>query len=150
MRIVCPDCAAAYEVPDGMLAARRPVRCARCGGEWLPAEEPAAAGVPMQPAVMEPPPTPLDVAGRAGATVLDRPAAEPAYDDLLEPHVEGASPPLPVPMRPSRRTATVVRLAWGGSLLLLVAIAWAAYTWRTSIMQAWPPSERIYAALGLA
>ncbi len=42
MRITCPDCGATYEVPPTLLAGRRPVRCARCSGEWLPAPEPGS------------------------------------------------------------------------------------------------------------
>ncbi len=40
-------------------------------------------------------------------------------------------------------------LAWGGSLALLAAVAAAAVVWREPVMQAWPPSIRVYDALGL-
>lgn len=48
-----------------------------------------------------------------------------------------------------RRTSAAPAAAWVASLVLLVALASAAYSWRSSIMAAWPPSERLYAALGL-
>ena len=40
--------------------------------------------------------------------------------------------------------------AWGASVVLLILLAAAAYAWRAPIMEAWPPSQRLYAALGLA
>jgi hypothetical protein len=42
--------------------------------------------------------------------------------------------------------------AWGGwlvTIIVLAALCWAAYGWRDQIMQSWPPSIRVYAALGL-
>ena len=51
-------------------------------------------------------------------------------------------------MRPPSRPP-VLMLAWGGSLLLLVVLVAAAFVWRDPIMQAWPPSARVYGSLGL-
>jgi predicted Zn finger-like uncharacterized protein len=57
MRLVCPECTAAYDVPDGMVGgAPRRVRCARCSHEWIfdpPAQ--AAAPPPDGPAAPAPP-----------------------------------------------------------------------------------------------
>ena len=39
MRIVCPTCEATYNVPDAALSPGRPVRCARCGNNWIPQRE---------------------------------------------------------------------------------------------------------------
>ncbi len=44
MKIVCPSCAATYEVPEAVVAAKRSVRCARCGNNWVPAGDPVSAG----------------------------------------------------------------------------------------------------------
>ena len=49
--MVCPDCAAGYEVPDQLLSGRKTVRCTRCGGSWAAAPEPLVA---MAPLVSEP------------------------------------------------------------------------------------------------
>ncbi len=38
---------------------------------------------------------------------------------------------------------------WAASILLLAALLWAGVAWRGNIMRAWPPSERLYTALGL-
>ncbi len=38
---------------------------------------------------------------------------------------------------------------WAASILFLAALVWAAVAWRGDVMRAWPPSERLYSALGL-
>ncbi len=43
-----------------------------------------------------------------------------------------------------------LRAAWAVSVLLLILAAGAAYVWRSQLIDAWPPSQRLYAALGLA
>ena len=43
-------------------------------------------------------------------------------------------------------------MAWVGwvvSLVIWGVVIWAAYAYRSEIMDAWPPSQRLYAALGL-
>ncbi len=44
---------------------------------------------------------------------------------------------------------TALALAWAGSAALIVALLAAGYAFRLPIMQAWPASTRLYAALGL-
>ena len=138
MQIVCPSCAAAYEVPDGMLAAPRTVRCARCGREWWPAPatldeasriEPADT-MPGTPSLVEPTPK-RPAAGVAAPLPTSGSLASPAW--LW-----------------SRDPVFLARIGWAGSLLLLLFLAWAAYAWRGAIIHVWPPSERLYLALGIA
>ena len=124
MRLVCPHCAAAYEVPPSTLGPRRRLRCARCGREWVvPGEPPRAA---------EAPDVPSEDAPEAAA-----PRASPP----------GATAP-PPPSAPRGRLA--LRLCWAASLLVLAIGAWQSVAWRSAVMRAWPPSQRLYAALGLA
>jgi hypothetical protein len=42
-----------------------------------------------------------------------------------------------------------LRLAWAASLALIVLLGWAGYAWRAQIVEAWPPSARMYAAFGM-
>jgi hypothetical protein len=42
-----------------------------------------------------------------------------------------------------------LRVAWVTSVVILLVLGWGAYAERTTIMQIWPPSIRLYAALGL-
>jgi predicted Zn finger-like uncharacterized protein len=135
MRIVCPTCSAAYEVPDSLVAPGRMVHCARCGTEWVPvanavvtepqvepepAPEPPPLASPPEPEVPEPP-------SEVRRSAMDRLAAHPA-----------------MPRRP-----TALRLAWAGSIILLILLAAVAFAWRSQIVAAWPPSARAYAAFGL-
>jgi predicted Zn finger-like uncharacterized protein len=149
VRIVCPSCAAAYDVPEAALAPGRAVRCARCGTEWAPLA--AAPRTPLaSPQPLAPPrPAAWDVPERVTTSA---PLAEPDAGAslprrskvlLTEPAPEATA------YRPRRRDAAPL-LAWLASLALLLVLLAAAYTWRDRIMTAWPPSERLYAALGLA
>ena len=122
MRIACPSCSASYDVPDRLLAGRKALRCARCGEQWTP----PPADAPMPPEGFADPPRPV----------------------FIEPEVPVPLPRLAPPVAPRRSPA--VRLAWAASLLVLVAGLAAAVVWRGRVAQAWPPSLRVYAALGLA
>jgi len=114
MRLVCPHCDTAYDVPPALLAGRRAVRCARCTGEWMES-------------------------GGVAVAVEDAPVTE------AEPT------PLVAETAPPRRAirSPGARFGWAGSVLLLALGAWSAVAWRTDVMHAWPPSGRVYSALGL-
>jgi len=58
--------------------------------------------------------------------------------------------PLACAAAPPRPPGAGVRLGWAGSVLLLALGAWSAVAWRGDVMHAWPPSGRVYSALGLA
>ena len=153
MRIVCPSCDATYDVPDAMLAGgARKVRCVRCGNEWVP------TGVTVAPLAFEEP------RAETRAYHPPPPPAPPAEPPLLEPlaRVEPRLHPLrprhdvaremagPVlEAAPPPRAGVTAMIAWGASLVVLVALGVAAVQWRAEVMAAWPPSERLFAALGL-
>jgi predicted Zn finger-like uncharacterized protein len=128
MRITCPSCAAEYEVGT-TLAAGRAVRCVRCGAEWAPV--PAVAAVPVAEAT---PPLP---------DAVDTMTAPAASRPFMAVPIGQRIPDRPMPSR------NVLVLAWFGSAVLIVAVLVAAYLFRAAIMQAWPPSARLYGALGL-
>jgi predicted Zn finger-like uncharacterized protein len=134
MRIVCPSCSAAYDVPDAHLSAGRIVRCARCGGEWTPVQPPAAP--PEVEATPPPADEPAPPPARSPETPL-APTPRRSAMDRLAAH----------PVRPQR--STLLRLAWAASLVLLVLAFGAAFAWRDRIVSAWPPSAHAYAALGM-
>ena len=155
MRIVCPSCQATYEVPDSALArGPRAVRCARCGTEWTPepgatAPAPVAAAPPeivppeiVPPEATQPPEPP--------APTMPPLRPEPrltSYRPRTGQHEDDESlPPRDDELRLSRHSAMI---AWIVSVVLLAVIGWAAVAWRTEVMAAWPPSERLYVALGL-
>jgi predicted Zn finger-like uncharacterized protein len=142
MQIICPSCEAIYAVPDEKLAGRM-VKCARCSTTWTPAPPPVAAlptrdiehrPEPRKPAMLAPPeprPPPLAI-----AETIRRP--EPQW-----PFVSATAPSRPEP-RPKG-----LMVAWVASIALLGAVVAGAYARRDAVMEAWPPSQRLYAAFGL-
>lgn len=171
MRIVCPSCQAAYEVPESLVATGKAVRCARCGTEWVtrPAEPPPASGPPEPappPIEVPPPPPPSPIAAPPPPEPMPMPkpgsgpGAMPGPDLRAEPRLPGYRPrsidteddDRPPPRddeieEPRRRRGALV--AWVVSLLLLALLIWAAFAFRGHVMGAWPPSTRLYATLGL-
>jgi predicted Zn finger-like uncharacterized protein len=158
MRIACPNCAATYDVPDQMLASGRKVRCGKCGTQWLPAAAPAQAeavppgpppaGDPEPPLPKpEPPPRPMV---RERLADLPRAPANPA--PLAMDRIADSSYAVPesaVGPIGARRRRTAAWLGWAVSIVIWGLVVWAAYHYRADIMAAWPPSQRLYAALGL-
>ena len=141
VRIVCPSCAAAYDVADAALAPGRAVRCARCGVEWapLPAAEPIETVVARTPPA-EPAPAPDAVASAVADERIPLGQAVPDSSPAIEP------PRVRFKQRPDRKLLG----AWIASVLVLLVLAWGAYAGRAGIMRSWPPSIRLYSAAGLA
>ena len=50
---------------------------------------------------------------------------------------------------PAMRPNVALRIAWAASIVAVLVLGWGAYAWRAAIMEAWPASIRLYAALGL-
>ena len=163
MKIVCPSCAATYEVPESVVASKRAVRCARCGGDWVPgaaeiseplsqAEAPDQSASPPEPApepVQEPTPEPLPAEEiTAPEPVAVRPPPQTAAAAQWQgvaaaiAHEAASKPPAPPRAKPPIA-------AWFVSVALLAILFAAAIAFRTPIMRAWPPSTRLYAALSL-
>jgi len=144
MRIVCPHCAAAYDVPDGLLTGHKSVRCARCTQEWQPvqassAPAPIAAPVAIaaiESAVASPPPPP----------VVQNPVQTRRTVDLGPTAIDRL---MATPQKKSHG-GLALGLAWLFSIVLVAALLAAAYVERATVMAVWPPSVRLYAALGLA
>ena len=89
---------------------------------------------PRKPAMLPPPeprPHPVDA-----AEPIRRP--EPQW-----PFVNATPPSRPEP-RPKG-----LMVAWVASIALLGAVVAGAYARRDAVMEAWPPSQRVYAAFGL-
>ena len=130
MQITCPACAATYEVPDHLLVPGRLARCARCAQEWEPS---ADAAPPAPEPVAEPDPAP--------ESLVRIPEAPP----LAAPARMRAPPQKP----PRRRPGVAIWIGWAASLAIIVYAAYAMTRHRDAVMQSWPPSTRLYSALGL-
>jgi predicted Zn finger-like uncharacterized protein len=149
MRIVCPACDATYDVPEAMLArGARKVRCARCGNEWAP-----SAAAPH--AQLE-----LEAAPDAALPDEDFDLPQVPETDPLGRHEPRLIPPRQRPERiagprepeadlPPARGSRRAIVAWVLTVLVLAAGGAAAVLWRAQVMATWPPSERVYSAVGL-
>ncbi len=134
MRIVCPACETAYDVPDQVASAGRPVRCARCRAEWTP-EPPAAIQPPAEPE-QEPGPVPVP---------------EPVVEALpvsIAPALVTAPVPPATPPPAATGSSKAVIAAWVVSIIILIGMAGAAIAYRQPVMRSWPASARAYALLG--
>lgn len=140
MRIVCPSCAAAYEVPEQRISPGRMVRCARCAREWAPVAAAAVAPAPVVPPSAPPVARP--------EPKLERLAAAPGMRTPILSVPQARPVPIAAPPEPGRPDRGVA-LGWIVSVVILVALAAAAYAKRDEIVRAWPASERAYAALGI-
>ncbi len=92
MDIACPNCAAAYRVPDALVFSRKPVRCAACGTRWvpdLPPEMPLDGSGAMDAAASPPGPQP--------ASARAEPDLPPSAELVSSP-----APPLPGPAQAPR------------------------------------------------
>jgi predicted Zn finger-like uncharacterized protein len=159
MLIECPRCTARYEVADGLIgAAGKSVRCAKCGNVWLArrlaeAEDDAPLQWPESP--RRP--------GRDEA-MADAPAEaaeDPALAEFRAAQDEAAKPGFArFPGTPAdaavageavarKRVASAALIGWVATVLVLGAAAWGSYAYRDAVIAAWPPSERVYLALGL-
>jgi len=96
MDIACPNCAAAYRVPDALVLSRKPVRCAACGTRWVPdlPEAAVAEAAPAEPAPAEP------------APLAPPPAAEAPPAPLRSLGAEPDTPAEPLPPAPSMSLGT--------------------------------------------
>ncbi len=164
MRILCPSCQAAYEVPDKLLSSGpRKVRCAKCGGDWMAEAEPEPAPVggeaePEMPRAAPRAPERLPPEGLPPED--DEPDLPPPPPVVPQMQPVGGGPEAVVPRpeeklvpepseRPSRKLAVVAGLAWLASVAVLAGAGWAAVAFRAEVMAAWAPSRRLFALLGL-
>lgn len=144
MRIACPACNAAFQVPDDQLSEGRVVRCARCGTDWTPigsipagkSEEAVPESVAVPPVVDAPEPDALVAPQRVAAEEIPLPLP------FMDPEP---------PARPTREAPgpALLVLAWVVSLAIVGTAIGGLYAGRERVMQVWPPSARAYAALGL-
>jgi len=160
MRLECPACDAAYDVPEGLLGPSRKVRCVRCGRQWVP-------GVPLMSPIAAPKPAPPVSPATAPPDPAPAPLAAPLPDPPT-PLVEAIAPPdpppdaTPIPLPDASplpdpaaadsvaasASGRALRLAWVGSLLVLMGLGLTTWQFRGEIAAAWPPAQRLWSAAG--
>lgn len=127
MRLECPSCAAAYDVPDTLLKPGQPVRCVRCHALWQPSPDAIPEPAPTAPPALPPP-------------------SRPNPPAPLQP---GRPPAVSTPARRPRASLAAPVLAWVASLAVLVGAGAALVYHRAAVIEAWPPAARLFLALGL-
>lgn len=151
MRIVCPSCQAAYEVPEKMLTGTpRKVRCARCGNNWVP--ELTVSPIEVAPSMVAP-----EAVLHAAVPEQAMPPAEPAptpkqalpEPPAMGPRVGEKLTPEPDDRQAGHRTARLAGLGWAASIAVLAGAGWAAVFFRADVMAVWAPSRRLFDLLGL-
>jgi predicted Zn finger-like uncharacterized protein len=136
MHLVCPRCHAAYEVPEEALAGHPRVRCARCGTEWAPPlPEPSPAAVPFADMAES------KAKENEAPTAESGPSLEPDFHEGLVPLGRPARPPTPPPSR-------AVWVAWGISLLVVLAGLAGFFEGEAAVVRTFPPALRLYRLLG--
>lgn len=155
MRIACPECNAAYDVPGANLAPGRGVRCIRCSAVWVPVANTDATPLIQPQPEPAPRPTPATVEATAAAPPPEPPPAEPP-----PPECPTSSPPSPATARVLVMKAHVQRRAvpalaglpvligWLVTVLVLAELAYIVVAYPGPIIRAWPPAERAYAWFG--
>ncbi len=126
MRIVCPGCAAEYDVPVSRMTPQRKLRCARCGDTWLAPEPPAPAPTDdTDPLEFRADPEPGDeaqpIAPLPVLTAMDR--------------LSATAPPV--------RAPTGLIAAWVMTFVALFTLVGLVIVWREPLVRAWPASSRI-------
>ena len=146
MRIVCPSCSAAFEVPELRLMPGQAVRCARCGTDWMPLAGPESAA--------ESEPTMVMQAAKPAKQPLPAPGPEPTV--VFQPALlmqdappAGKRTPIHDGLNLAAAAGPALIASWAVSIAAVAGLVWAAVAWRGDVMNAWPPSERLYMALGL-
>jgi predicted Zn finger-like uncharacterized protein len=166
MRLTCPQCHTEYEVPDAALAGRaRTLRCADCGAKFKAPALPEAVVAAPELALEIPPHE--DIAEEEA--VQEEIAAEPEASfepvtEALEPAIAETEPEtipaeavaplsatrtIPVPPKPAPPAAPKPNRALGVSILLLLLLIAIVLAEHRAIGHAWPPSLRLFNALGL-
>lgn len=140
MRLVCPQCATAYDVPDPLVLATpgRLVRCTNCGHQWAP-----VPAVPLPPLEAQ-----AEVAAEPEARAQSVAEPEPASAPATPPSIRAADRPIAsAPTAPS--ASRIAPVLWAASLVVLAALIWAGVHFRHQIVGVWAPSARLYIGLGL-
>lgn len=135
MRLTCPACAAAYNVPDAMIGEGRQMRCARCGHQWF--ATPSQGIIEPSEAPAAPPPAEPEPATTAVLAPVPPPEPEPEPEAPAEPELTSPAP-----------RSIGLWLAWAASLALVVGAAGALWQFQAAVTAVWPPFGRLAAWFG--
>lgn len=156
MQIVCPQCAATYEVADGSIGAEgRKVRCAACRTVWVAMPELVAAGAesfappPPETLVPDPPPEP-PIAEEVPDRLIDSaPPLTPA--DAPEPTHEPVDAPLVRRSKRLHKAAAKTSLkGWTTVILALLAVITGIIAFRSDVVRLMPQTASLFEKIGMS
>ncbi len=139
MRVTCPNCQTEYEVPDAALTRARTLRCAKCMTKF---QVPALDLAPPEPAAAEPEAEPAPMADEVmpGDRAEVAQAQKHEWADILQNRQEIPAAAEP---EPSAKRGLAI------SIVLVLALILALLVAHRTIGSLWPPSVRLFDALGL-
>jgi len=151
MILVCPNCAARYEVDGTQFPAEgRKVRCKKCGHVWHQAAETDRAEI--EETIFNPPPD----AEPAPEPVIEDEAPQPAWrapaveeEDQADEDFRLDEPEMATPAKRGAGTALVM-LGWIALVAVILVIGWSAANYRSQIVGIWPQSASLFSKLGMA
>ncbi|MBS0274039.1 MAG: zinc-ribbon domain-containing protein [Proteobacteria bacterium] len=155
MILVCPNCAARYEVDGAQFPAEgRKVRCKKCGHAWHQAPE--AGQAEIEEAIFNPPKEPEPVA--VPEPEIEAEAPQPSWrapvleEDAENDAAEDFHPDEPEVARPAAhgRGTALVMLGWAALVAVVLVIGWSAANYRSQIVGIWPQSASLFSKLGMA
>lgn len=139
MILTCPACETRYSVdPNSLLPSGRTVRCARCGNSWheVPPGDMPRSVAPMMMQEAEPDEdSDFDVPSIEDMTVQ---AARPTKRMVRTARSKA---------KPKRNLGALA--AWGSFAVVVLGIFGGGVFGRGMIMEAWPPSTKLYELVGL-
>jgi predicted Zn finger-like uncharacterized protein len=154
MILVCPNCAARYEVEGTKLPAEgRKVRCKKCGHVWH--QQPEADRAEIEAAIFNSPADPEPVAEIAPHI---EPESEPAADappawraPAEDEELDDTGDRFEEPAKAERAGAgALVILGWAALVVVILVIGWSAANYRSQIVGIWPQSASLFSKFGMA
>ena len=129
MILTCPACASRFSLDTSALGATgRRVRCGQCRHVWHATPEPEIEA--------------------EGGYARPEPATARVAPPVDQPPIRPAIPTSRVTRAPRRRGGA--GLAWAMLALIVIIVVGGAVVAKEQILAAWPASERLYSAFGIA
>jgi predicted Zn finger-like uncharacterized protein len=153
MILVCPSCAARYDVDGSKFPAEgRKVRCQKCGHVWHQAPE--ADQAEIEEAIFNPQPEPPE------AELQPEPETEPEpgpawrapaeAEETEDAAYSAAEDDEPVAAKPAGARNAAIIAGWAGLVAAVLVIGFAAANYRTQIVTIWPQSASLFSKFGMA
>lgn len=157
MILVCPNCAARYEVDGTQFPAEgRKVRCKKCGHVWHQQPEPDRAEIEAEIFNSPPDSEPaVEIAPEAEAEFEAETDAPPAWrtpvtEDEEADDDDGYRLDEPAPTIKRAGGNALVMLGWAALVAVILVIGWSAANYRSQIVGIWPQSASLFSRLGMA